>query len=218
MLEEKLKQKFLRCRPATHLDQADESQLKKDLNRYVRLAKALSADDAVVVDRADLLMDLRVTLKCRVPLCRYYDTCSNCPPHTGSFDENQAVVKKYKKGILLRWAFPREEMLDPSSNIRRSVFEYISIIESAAFYDGYYLACGFATGSCRHLCNNKECRLLQQPELGCRYPLLARPSMEAMGFDVYGMAAKAGWEIFPAGKDCPEQIHSLNRIGLVLIN
>ena len=207
----------MRCRPATNLDQVDESQLEEDLNRYIRLAKELSVNDAVVVDRAGLRMDSRVILKCRIPLCRYYDTCSKCPPHTGAFQENQEAIRKYKKGILLRWEFPRDAMLDPASNIRKSVFEYISIIESAAFYDGYYLACGFATGSCRHLCDKKECRLLKRPELGCRFPLLARPSMEAMGFDVYGMAAGAGWKIFPAGKGCPEQIQALNRIGLVLI-
>lgn len=216
-MQDSLKKKFLRCRPVPHPDQADESQLKQDLDRYIRLAKELSADDAVVIDSPGLRMDLRVVLKCRVPLCRYYDTCSNCPPHTGNFDENQKAIQKYKKGILLRWEFPRDAMLAAASNIRKSIFEYISIIESAAFYDGYYLACGFATGSCRHLCDKKECRLLKQPELGCRYPLIARPSMEAMGFDVYGMAARAGWKIFPAGKGCPEQIQALNRIGLVLI-
>lgn len=218
MLEEKLKQKFLRCRRVLNPVQVDESLLEEDLNRYIHLAKELFVNDAVVVHKADLLLDLRVTLKCRVPFCRYYGTCSNCPPYTGNFDENQEVIKKYKTGILLRWEFPRKEVLDPSSDIRRSIFKAISIIESAAFYDGYYLACGFATGSCRQgLCDKIECQLLNQPEKGCRHPLLARPSMEAMGFDVFGMAAKAGWKIFPAGKGCPEQIHSLSRIGLVLI-
>ena len=215
---ENLKQKFLRCRSLVNQDHISESQMKEDLERYIQLAKELSIKDAVVVHKEDLLLDSRVILKCRVPHCRYFDTCSNCPPHTGNFDENKEVLKKYKNGILLRWEFPRKALLDPDSDIRKSIFEAISIIESAAFYDGYYLACGFATGSCRHLCNKAECRLLSQPELGCRHPLLARPSMEAMGFDVFGMAVRAGWKIFPAGKGCPEQIESLSRIGLVLIN
>lgn len=33
----------------------------------------------------------------------------------------------------------------------------------------------------------------------CRFSLLARPSMEAVGIDVYKMVASAGWDIYPIG-------------------
>jgi predicted metal-binding protein len=33
----------------------------------------------------------------------------------------------------------------------------------------------------------------------CRFSLLARPSMEAVGIDVYQLVARQGWEIYPIG-------------------
>ncbi len=33
----------------------------------------------------------------------------------------------------------------------------------------------------------------------CRFPLKSRPSLEAVGIDVYQMFARLGWEIYPAG-------------------
>lgn len=52
----------------------------------------------------------------------------------------------------------------------------------------------------------------------CRFPLKARPSMEAVGIDVYRMVASSGWEIYPFGSDAsPEDIPVANLAGLVLI-
>ena len=81
------------------------------------------------------------------------------------------------------------------------VFKAVNEVESMAFYDGHYLAFGFAAGSCRHtFCSQKEnCSALQGKK--CRIALRSRPSMEAVGFDVYKMAASAGWDIYPIGSD-----------------
>jgi predicted metal-binding protein len=213
-----LRDKFLRCRSVTDLSQLDNSRIEDDLAKYTKLAQELSVDDTAIINRENFLIDPKVRLKCRVPLCRHYGTCMNCPPHTLNVGEVQNAINSYQTGILLRWVFPKEKVLGSSSDIRRDIFDTISIIESAAFYDGYYLACGFATGSCRSgLCKNMDCQALTTSDKGCRHPLLARPSMEAMSLDAYGMAARAGWEIYPAGKNCPEQIDVLNRIGIVLI-
>ena len=199
MLEEDLRRKYLRCRSVTDLRQLDGSRLANDLRRYMNLAEELSVTSSSIVKRKDFLIDRKARMKCRIPVCRYYGTSLNCPPHTSHFDEIQKTINGYQTGILLGWEFPRQNVLEDTSNLRRSIYKTISIIESAAFYDGYYFACGFATGSCRRsLCNNLDCQALTSPEKGCRNPLLARPSMEAVGFDVYGMAAHAGWKLFPA--------------------
>ena len=34
----------------------------------------------------------------------------------------------------------------------------------------------------------------------------SRPSMEAVGIDVYKMAAQAGWDIYPIGSERPEDM------------
>jgi predicted metal-binding protein len=127
------------------------------------------------------------------------------------------MIQQYRAGILLRWEYPRGEAIGITAERRRAIYSTLASIEAAAFYDGYYFACGFATGSCRALCGGAICQELVEPEKGCRHPLLARPSMEAMGFDVYRTAAAAGWFLYPAGGRCPESIETLSRIAMVLV-
>jgi len=63
----------------------------------------------------------------------------------------------------------------------QDVYKIVSEIESMAFYDGHYLAFGFGAGSCRHtFCGQeKTCQAMQGER--CRFSLLARSSMEAVG-------------------------------------
>ena len=79
----------------------------------------------------------------------------------------------------------------------RSILEIVSKLESAPFYDGHYLAVGFSAGSCfSSLCDPKlGCTVLKGEK--CRFPLMARPSMEAVGIDVYSLIASFGWEVYP---------------------
>ncbi len=217
-MDEKLKEKYLRCRPVNIRPEVEEARLKEDLPRYCALAKEIGATDAAVVDREQWFIDPRVTLKCTVPRCRSYARCANCPPHSASAAETAALIDKYRKGILLRWEYKKEPEREEGTRLRRAVFTALVDIEAAAFYDGYYLACGFSTGSCsRALCNGAPCQELAEPLKGCRFPLLARPSMEAVGFDVYRTAAAAGWILSPAGSHCPEEVPSLSRMAIVLI-
>lgn len=100
----------------------------------------------------------------------------------------------------------------------KSILDIVGKLESAAFYDGHYLAVGFSAGSCfSSLCDPKlGCQVLTGEK--CRFPLKARPSMEAVGIDVYRMIAASGWEIYPYGSDAnPEDIPVANLTGLVLI-
>ena len=64
----------------------------------------------------------------------------------------------------------------------RQSMEIVSQIETLAFADGYYLAVGFSCGSCRDLlCGSTLCQVLDSGR--CRFPLKARPSIEAVGID-----------------------------------
>jgi predicted metal-binding protein len=215
---ENLRNKYLRCRPASIAHDIDEARMTGDLTRYVDLAKELGVSDAVIVEKESWYLDQRVTLKCAVPRCRNYSTCANCPPYTTSASETADLIDKYNKGILLRWVYHREAAYDAGTESRRGLYPALAAIEAAAFYDGYYFACGFGAGSCRRgLCGDGLCQELTEPHKGCRHPLLARPSMEAVGFDVYRTAARAGWIMNPAGSHCPEAIGMFSRIAIVLI-
>jgi len=93
----------------------------------------------------------------------------------------------------------------------------VSALESLAFYDGHYLAVGFAAGSCKSTyCYKAECAVLKGER--CRNELRSRPSMEAVGIDAYRLAAEAGWDIYPIGSDCsPQDVPGGTLLGLVLV-
>lgn len=99
----------------------------------------------------------------------------------------------------------------------KKIYETVNAIESIAFYDGYYLAVGFAAGSCKSTyCYKVECSALKGER--CRHELKVRPSMEAVGIDVYKLATSVGWDVYPIGSDCdPRDVSKASLMGLVLV-
>ena len=195
-------------------------KLKKNLDRYVKLATENGATAACIIPTENIVLDERVRMKCRFPVCEWYATCLNCPPHTGSVDEMRTRVGLYKHAIVFKVEFPDELAKGQKKQTpqeKQIIYKIISLVESAAFYDGYYFATGFGAGSCRSkMCNNQPCQALQG--LGCRFKARAYASMEAVGMDVYRIATSLGWDIYPIGRSCKEKmVPYLTRLGLILI-
>lgn len=213
-----LRTRFLRIRKVKEHSKVDKNQLIQDLQRYCSLASELGATEARIIGREIFLIDPRVRLKCRVPLCEHYGTNINCPPYTMNVGEFARVVNLYSSAVIVKWEFTRDQILSNDPRYLRSIHEALTQMEAAAFYDGYYFATAFASGPCRRaFCPALPCQALIEPVKGCRYPLLARPSMEAMGFDVYRIACNIGWEIYPVGCQVPEEIHKVIRMGILLV-
>lgn len=181
----------------------DETTLKKDLERYKEKAIEIGASKAKILKTEDILIDERVILKCQVPRCFGYGVGAHCPPNTLKPAELRMYLKKYKWAIFFVIDVPPEVIVRDKATIKervavyQKVYKIVSDIESAAFYDGYYLAFGFAAGSCRHTFCGLENNCLAMEGQRCRFSLRARPSMEAVGIDVYKMVAQSGWEIYP---------------------
>jgi predicted metal-binding protein len=99
----------------------------------------------------------------------------------------------------------------------RKSFEIVGKLETLAFGSGYYLAMGFSQGSCRRaLCGQDRCLALSGG--GCPYPLKARPSMEAVGMDVYGLVTRIGWKIHPIYRSVnPAEVPGALSVGIVFI-
>jgi predicted metal-binding protein len=189
------------------------------------LAIELGAADAKVIQSDQVIIENRVRGKCIIPKCPFYGTSINCPPHSPSAKETENMLVEYKYGIFIRLIVPSDQIAggkafeeDRMRSFRKKIQDIVSSLESSAFYDGYHLAMGFAAGSCkRSFCPDIECSALTSGK-GCRFPLWARPSMEAVGMNVYTMAAKAGWEIYPIGKNVSlEDLPHGNYFGLVMI-
>lgn len=205
-----------------------EEQVKLDLGKYAGLAREFGASDVKVIETKELVVDERVQMKCLVPVCHRYGDSGLCPPNIPNAEFWEKIIRKYRYAVLVKHdVFPKEEFVTPGKgetfirNIGKhhgKLMEIVSKLEVAAFNDGYYLAMGFAGGSCRTvLCKGAPCTLLQREM--CKFPVMARPSMEGVGIDVFNIASKVGWEIYPLGpKDIdPEEVPCALSVGLVLI-
>lgn len=200
-----------------------ETKLLQNLEKYRPYALKLGADEARVVDAKKIQVEEAVAFKCRVPQCFGYGNCAQCPPHAPKPAEIRQLLKGFSQGLLfIRRVNSALLKRDRNDKDRKAAFlkilDMVSKVESAAFYDGHYLSVGFGAGSCfSSLCDPKlGCQVLKGEN--CRFPLKARPSMEAVGMDVYRLIASSGWEIYPFGSHAnPEDIPVANLAGLVLI-
>jgi len=184
---------------------SSEAELTRDLERYREKALALGATNACLVRASQIPVDEAVVLKCQIPRCFGFGVSANCPPHTLKPEELRQHLKKYSWAVFFSMDVPPEVIVRDKATIKERVSAYqdiskiASALESLAFYDGYYLAFALGAGSCRHtFCGKEEgCLALQGKK--CRFALIARPSMEAVGIDVFQLAARQGWEIYPIG-------------------
>lgn len=200
-------------------------RLLEDLEGLRQKAIELGATDAKVITADQVLIDERVRMKCIYPKCAAYGTNANCPPYTPDLDTVRRVVSRYHCGILYTIQVPseayagavaaKEKLYIPPVRELNSI---ASEIEALAFYQGYYLALAFSSGPCKLVfCPGMECSALT-PGKGCRAGLRARGSMEGSGMDAYGMATRAGWDIYPCGyRTRPEEIPYGRALGLVLV-
>lgn len=202
-----------------------EEILKRDLELYREEALQLGATDARLISARQVVIDPRVRLKCLVPRCHLYGETPNCPPYTPELQEMRRIIEKYQYAILMKNdVLPVEDFVDNEKWHKAHMAHQgktdhiVSGIEALAFNDGYYFAAGFAAGGCKTtLCGGRICQFLDSGR--CRFPLKARPSMEAVGIDVYRLVSEVGWEIYSvAHRDVdPESIPCAISVGIVFV-
>ncbi len=202
----------------------NEPSLQDDLSRYCEKALELGATKVAIVPVEDIPVDERITLKCQIPRCFGYGAGAQCPPNTLKPAELRDILKGFQWSVFFIKDVPPEVIVRDRATIKervaayQDVYKMVTEIESMAFYDGHYLAFGFAAGSCRHtFCGQQEtCQAMEGKK--CRFSLISRPSMEAVGIDVYHMVAKEGWDIYPIGSAAkPEHIPKGTLAGLVIV-
>lgn len=214
-----------------------KERIEEDLKKYQRIALELGASDTSVVLTDSLVVEERIRAKCSIPKCAEHGTNLHCPPYSPTAQQMREIVRDYTYGLAIRLNVRAEYAagaqihkcyltgtLDEAGRYRllgkeyKKMFFIVSEIESKAFYDGYYLAMAFAAGSCKNVfCFKVDCQALK-PGQSCRRPLRSRPSMEAVGFDVFGMANGLGWTMYPiGGKSEAKDVPSASLVGLVLV-
>jgi len=195
-----------------------EEVLENDLEKYRQRAVKIGATDAKIINSSDIVIDERVVAKCMFPRCPVCGTNVNCPPYTPRPDQIRIMVNNFDYAIFFKLDGSAETLVGCDRDIKIKSFEIVSRIEAQAYYDGYYLALGFGGSSCKSvLCPEDDCSAIIAGQ-SCRHPLRGRPSMHAVGMDVFKMAIRAGWDIYPAGKlTPPSELPCVSHLGLILI-
>lgn len=206
--------------------QVPEEMLMSDLETFRQKALELGAAAAEIIRAAQINnVDERVRLKCTVPRCLRAGETPNCPPYVPELDVIRKALARFSWGILLKTHLEPVKAYAPESkqskNEQKSLLfhqkssEIVYEIERLAYKSGYHLAMGFGGGSCKdYLCRGLICQFIDSGR--CRFPLRARPAMEAMGIDVVDLINKVGWKSYPLLGDL-NQIPCAISVGLVLV-
>ncbi len=189
-----------------------------DLGTLCEMARSYGASDAAVLESRDIVLDPRVKLKCMVPQCANYGRNLMCPPNVMGMDDFSEVLERYTRSILVQYPIPMDtefmskfsgssiediyetgEYEERMTKSERQFQDLLGKLESDALNMGCRFAAAFTGGPCR-LCD--EC-VGQGSGERCRHPFRSRPSMEAMGIDVYLTARNAGLPFEIPAKDRP---------------
>ena len=76
------------------------------IQQIVARARALGAGSAAPLPARAVVVDERVNLKCRVPLCASYGVNLMCPPHTPTAAETRAALARYSDTLVVQLDIP----------------------------------------------------------------------------------------------------------------
>lgn len=141
----------------------------------IEFALGQGAVEALFIAPELVVVSEQVRYKCQFG-CRYYQRNKMCPPETPPVAEFRTVIRRYDHTLLVRTPQPM-------------LHELILKLEREAFLHGHPLALGLIEGPC------SLCEKCPGPKAPCLEPQKARPSMEAMGIDVFRTCANAGIDL-----------------------
>ncbi len=154
------------------------------MGEYRERALGRGAAWAAVVPASYVVTAPWVRYKCCFG-CSSYGTRHLCPPATPTPAETAAVIKSYRRALLVVYEFTGQA----ARRARRpEIHRDLIALERDAFLDGYYRALAFVAGPC-NLCRSCD---ISEP---CSRPGEPRPSMEACGIDVFATMAHAGFKL-----------------------
>ena len=138
------------------------------LQRLIAAAEDFGATRAAPVPAVAVVVDDRVNLKCRVPLCSGYGHNLMCPPAVMPAEATRDVLRKYGDALVVQLDIPvtqecvdeqfdgktyadAESDADQIDGLRESQNRFAHLmtdLERAAFKLGYRYAAAFSGGEC----------------------------------------------------------------------
>lgn len=146
-------------------------------------------DFRMICPEKDIFIEQWVRFRCMFG-CGNYGKSGSCPPAVPSVAECREAIMGYRTAILIHQTIPfesRESYEEMSNQLHAKLLE----AERQLFLAGCYKALLLSHTDC-HIC--ASCRANGNRE-NCVCKTKSRPSVEAMGIDVYKTARSAGYEI-----------------------
>ncbi len=183
--------------------------------------KALDAgaSDAAIIDAKIISIEDKIITYCRKPECGSYAKSANCPPYSMKPAETRKMVAQYSNALVFKIDVASELLISEKQHEAfKVIYQIAATLETHSLKSGYKTARSLAAGSCFPVfCKDQTCRVVEDGK-ECRFPALARPSMEAVGINVFKLIQDVGWEIYPITRDSdPESVPSGVLAGLVLL-
>ena len=147
--------------------------------------------------------------------CPIYGQNLCCPPFTPNPDDVKELIKEYKHALIVGFRIESTKIGEFRKKMQRCMLK----IEGKAFTLQFLKAFAFNVGACVWCdeCIVKELPKDVNPKLAktyCKHKEKARPSMEAVGIDVFGTVENAGLQLkILSDKD----INEAKFFGLVLL-
>ncbi|MGA2401519.1 MAG: DUF2284 domain-containing protein, partial [Syntrophobacteraceae bacterium] len=151
---------------------------------------------ARVIETHEIQIEPWVRLKCQFGCSRYASSLT-CPPFSHDEAKMKEILSRYTHALLVQGSPPSKQFHEQLLNLERFFF-----------LSGHSEALAFGAGPC------PVCTSGCAPEDRCRFPELARPSLESCGVDVYETARRAGLFLKPV----THRLGYVKYVGLVLFN
>jgi len=182
-------------------------------------ALAFGANDAkeILVERIPI--EDEIIELCKAPLCEGFGQSAHCPPHVMKPEQARIWLRGFSKALVFKLDVHADLLLSKNRfNEFRKVYLIATELEKLATSHGCP-AYGLAAGSCKPVfCKDEPCNVLTE-DGECRNPFLARPSMEAIGINVFKLVEDIGWDIHRIFKKSRTQdIPSAMLAGLLLVS
>jgi len=171
-----------------------------------KLPKSVTSNQELIEDamvcgclRAQVIMTKTISLARWVKIqcqygCPHYANRYTCPPSAPTLDEMSDLLMDYERALVIQ--------ADQAQRVR----EIVVALEGKFRTKGYHKAFGLCALPC-DLC--EVCTV----ETQCKYPELARPTLQACGIDVPKTIGNTGWEFGTFSQPCSES----QPFGLVLL-
>lgn len=152
-----------------------------------RLAKEHTFDDLKWISGNDVVVKQWVRFSCELK-CSTYGTKPICPPHVPSIPKCERFFEEYDHIMIIR-IHKKAHHRDDDKTVFKALDENVMALEKRLFFKGYYKVMALPATICT------RCEVCGITPESCNHKVLARPTPEALGVDVFETVRRIGYPI-----------------------